>query len=254
MTRSNRSSSSKTRATPKTAPHRSPILLLSIGAIAVGIVAVLVLAVAGGLPGSGSSTAVATPVVDTPSALADGRSLGSQDAPVTIDVWADYQCPVCARFTRDIEPLLVARYVEPGLVRLTFRDYTFLGPESFDAAVAARVAEAQGGNFWAYHDLLFANQGAENGGSFSRTRLADMAVAAGLDRSAFLAALDDPAYLASVQAETAQGTALGVNSTPTMSIDGRLAAGLPDWSKLEAYIDGLLAASSGTPASGSSTP
>jgi len=231
-------------------------LVLSIAAVAIGLLGVVVLAVAGGLPGGGSSTgAVATPVVDTPAALADGRSLGAADAPISIDIWADYQCPVCARFTRDIEPLLVARYVEPGLARVTFRDFTFLGPESFDAAVAARVAEALGGAFWAYHDRLFANQGAENSGTFSGARLADIAVAVGLDRTAFLAAMDDPAYLKAVQQETAQGQALGVDSTPTLSIDGRLAAGLPDWTRLEAYLDGLLVPASGGPGgSGSSAP
>ncbi len=252
MTRSTHPSGVRSRQAPKPVPRRTPVLLLSVAAVAIGLIVVVVLAVAGGLPGATSSSALATPIADTPAALADGRSLGVADAPITIDLWADFQCPVCARFARDIEPLLVSRYVQPGLVRLTFRDFAFIGPESFDAAVAARVAGALGGKFWAYHDLLFANQGAENSGSFSRARLADMAVAVGLDRTAFLAALDDPSYLAAVRQEAAQGQALGVNSTPTMSINGKLAAGLPDWTALESYLDSLLAVSSGVPLSSAS--
>jgi len=255
MTRSSRPSGTTKRPVAPEPSRRSPMVIITVAAAALGLLAVAVLAVAGGLPGGSSPSALATPIVQSPTALEDGRSLGAADAPITIDVWADFQCPVCARFSRDIEPAIVSRYVEPGLVRLTYRDFSFIGPESFDAAVAARVAVAQGASFWAYHDLLFANQGAENQGAFSRDRLGDMAVAVGLDRQPFLAALDDPAMLAAVHEETAVGQSLGVDSTPTMSIDGQLAAGLPDWTRLSAYLDGLVAVASSAPTGpGTSAP
>jgi protein-disulfide isomerase len=238
----------KVQRTAAPPPKRSPVLLASIAAIAAGALLIGVLAVTGGLVGGGSNTAIATPAIGTPVELADGRSLGSADAPVEVEIWADYQCPVCARFTRDIEPFIVSRYVEPGKVRMTFRDFTFIGPESFDAAVAARVAQDQKDAFWPFHDLLFANQGAENKGAFNRTRLADMAVAVGLDRAAFLKAMDDPAFLAEVNAETTVGRGLGIDSTPTMVIDGQVYAGLPDLGKLETLLDGLVAAASAAPA------
>ncbi len=236
-----RRSSSTTQ--PPSSTKRSPVLLVTVAALAIGLLFIAVLAIAGGLPGSGSSSAIATPVIGTPPGLAHGRTLGSADAPIDIEVWADFQCPVCARFTRDIEPFLVGQYVETGKARLTFRDFTFIGPESFDAAVAARIA-GDSESFWPYHDLLFANQGAENAGAFSRSRLADMAVAVGLDRQAFLTAMDDPAYLAAVKDETAQGQALGVTATPSMSINGKMTSGLPDLAALGAYLDGLITASS----------
>ncbi len=247
MTRSTRPSGTNKRAAAVPAPRRSPVLLLTAGAIAVGLVLVAVLATAANLPGGGTA-AIATPVSRTLGALVDGRTVGAADAPVTIDVWADFQCPVCGRFAEDIEPLLVARYVEPGLVRMTFHDFGFIGPESFDAAVAARVAGALADAFWAYHDLLFANQDGENQGAFSRARLTNMAVAVGLDRRSFLTAMDDPSYLDAVRQETASGLSLGIHSTPTMVINGQQAAGLPDWGRLAAYLDGLLADAGGAPA------
>ncbi len=234
---------SEARNQPPPPTKRSPVLIVTVAALAIGLLVVAVLFIAGGLPGSGSTGAIATPVIGTPPGLADGRSLGSADAPIDIEVWADFQCPVCARFTEDIEPFLVGQYVQPGKARLTFHDFTFIGPESFDAAIAARVAGASE-SFWPYHDLLFANQGAENSGAFSRNRLADMAVAVGLDRAAFLAAMDDPTYLAAVKDETAAGAALGVTATPTMSINGQMTSGMPDLAALGTYLDGLVAASS----------
>ena len=118
---------------------------------------------------------------------------------------------------------------------------------SIDAAAAARVSEAIGPGFWAFHDLLYSNQGRENGGAFSRAHLADMAVSLGMDRSAFLAAMADPAYAKAVATETALGTQLGVNSTPSLVIDNKLYAGLPSWTKLSALIDQVAADRRGNP-------
>jgi protein-disulfide isomerase len=242
------------RTPPPPPPKRSPVLLASVAAIGIGLVLIVVLFVAGGLPGSGPSTAIATPAFATPTELADGRSLGSAGAPITIDVWADFQCPYCARFTEQIESLLVPLYVKDGQARLTFHDLAFIGTESQDAAVAARVAGAQTDQFWAYHDLLFANQHGENKGAFARSRLADMAVTLGLDRAAFLTAMDDPTFLAAVKAETAEGNGLGVRSTPTIFINGQVFDDLLDWAKLAAHLDGLIAAASAVPAPGSVAP
>ncbi|HEY6508600.1 MAG TPA: thioredoxin domain-containing protein [Vicinamibacterales bacterium] len=256
--RTNRPPTAKTKGKPvrvaSAPPKRSPVLMATIGAVAAGLILVVILVVMNGLPG-GTPTTLAAPEFESPAALADGRSLGDTDAPIAIDVWADYQCPWCGVFTEQIESLIVPLYVQPGHARLTFRDLAFLGPESIDAAVAARVAGDQGGNFWPYHDMLFANQHGENQGAFTRERLADIAVAVGLDRQAFLAAMDDPKYLAAVQQETGEGNALGIRSTPTMIINGQPFDALLDWAKVAAYLDSLVAAASGAPdGTGSPTP
>ena len=111
-----------------------------------------------------------------------------------------------------LEPLLRSTYVADGRVRLVYRDLAFLGPESTDAAAAARIAEELGVGFWSFHDLLYANQGAENRGGYSRDRLADIAMAAGLDRATFAAALADGSHADAVREEISQGAAL--TSTP----------------------------------------
>jgi protein-disulfide isomerase len=248
---SRQSSRNRGKATPVAAPppRRSPVLLATIGAIVAGAILVVILVLANGSPGGNSSTALAAPAFQTPTALADGRSLGAADAPIAIDVWADFQCPYCGVFSEQIESLIVPLYVQPGHARLTFHDLAFIGQESTDAAVAARVAGDLGNKFWAYHDMLYANQHGENKGAFSRERLADIAVAVGLDRQAFLTAMNDPKYLAAVKQETSEGNALGVTGTPTMFIDGQQFANLLDWSKVAAALDSLVPATSGAPAS-----
>lgn len=222
---------------------RSPIVVLSAGAGAVGILIVAVLLLVNG-SGPASTGAVRTPAVPPPTELVDGRALGAPGAPVTVDVWADFQCPACEQFTTDIEPLLRASYVKAGSVRIVFHDFAFLGDESFAAAAAARVSEAIGPGFWQMHDLLYANQGAENSGAFRRDRLADLAVSLGMERAAFLKALDDPSTTAAVRTETAAGVQLGINSTPSLVIDGKLYGGVPTWEQLSPVIDALLAGAS----------
>ncbi|HEX6128957.1 MAG TPA: thioredoxin domain-containing protein [Candidatus Limnocylindria bacterium] len=186
---------------------------------------------------------VASPSAFTPTDLADGYALGREDAPVTVEIWADYQCPYCALFSQQVEPQLIAQYVETGQVRLVFRDLAFLGDESRWAAVAARLAAEQDA-FWPYHDYLFANQLGENVGSFSVERLQQIATMVGLDRSAFDAGLQLDAAreaFADIRADfEADAARLGIRSTPTVVVDGtRLEAN--DLATIRAAIDAALA-------------
>ena len=191
------------------------MVLVSLGALAVAALAVAAITFITGAARP-TAAAIASPHVQLPEDLADGRSLGRADAPLTIDLWADFQCPVCLRFTNRVEPLVRASYIQAGAVRLVFHDLAFVGEESFEAAAAARISDAIGPGFWPMHDLLYANQGAENSGAYSRERLAAMAERLGMDRAAFLVAMDDPQYRDAVEQETAAGAVKGVSSTPTL--------------------------------------
>lgn len=242
------------RATPQRPAWRSPLILATVGAVIAGVVLVGALVLANRPAGSGTEVRPAE-VRPAPAALVDGRSVGSANAPITIELWSDFQCPVCEQFATLLEPSLRSTYIADGRVRLVYRDFAFIGQESIDAAAAARVAQAQGVSFWTFHDLLYANQGVENPGparakgGFSRDRLADIAVATGLDRAAFTAALADKSYTDAVTQETSQGRALGVSSTPTLVINGTVYEGLPVYSKLTAVLDSLAPSGSAAPAS-----
>jgi protein-disulfide isomerase len=236
-------------AVPSSRTRRGPsALVISVAAIIIGFVVIAALiGISGGL-GGGTAMAAVEPAQITapPQDLRVGRSLGDPDAPVKIDVFEDFQCPACGAYTKNVEPLLLSPDgpVADGTVFVTIKDFPFLGQESLDAAVAARVAQALDGKFWDYHGILFHNQIGENRGAFTTDRLADMAVMVGLDRQAFLDALDDPEYLPAIEAEHSEGVERGVNSTPTLVINGEVMRGVPTWADLSAQIEAAAASAS----------
>jgi protein-disulfide isomerase len=170
----------------------------------------------------------------------DGRIAGEPDAAVSVVEWGDYQCPACLAFNREAKPVLVEEYVNTGKITFEFRDFAFLGPESFKAAEAAWCAADQD-RFWDYHDTLYANQGSENSGVFSDDRLKEMAAILELDENQFNECFDSRVHEEDVVVSYEDGSALGVNSTPTLVIDGELVryAGIDD---LRARIDEALGA------------
>lgn len=230
------------------------------GAIAIGgLAATGSLAIGPGASPTPAPTATPAPT-PTPAALPlDGQALGRADAAVTVELWSDYQCPYCKLIADAVLPALVRQYVAPGTVRVVLRDYSILGQESIDAAVAARCAGRQDpAGYWRYHDFLFAFQQGENQGRFVRANLVELATYAGFAEAAFTACLDDAAVSAAVAAETAEGAKLGVDSTPTLRVIGpggtETLRGFGTWPELAATIERVLRpAPSATPA-GSASP
>lgn len=146
-------------------------------------------------------------------------TIGNPDAPVLVEVFEDFQCPSCLRFTEDFEPLILQNYVYNGVARFTFRYYPFIGAESFTAANGAMCANEQG-KFWEFHDILFANQLGENIGAFSGRRLEAMANKIGLDVDAWNDCADSERYETFLSEEIADGRARGVQGTPTVFVNG----------------------------------
>jgi protein-disulfide isomerase len=224
------------------AARRYPILPITLGVLALAVVGVLVYALFLAPPAGDPGADVRSPSQPAPYELADGNALGSAEAPLTIEIWSDYQCPACAQLARTYEPMIISEYVEDGRARLVMRDFAFLGPESVDAAIAARCAERQG-RFWQMHDYLFANHDGEGGGAFSQVRLEAMAQSAGLDLEQYRACRAEPVVRSELAAEIERGRQLGVNSTPTLIVGDQMVAGVPrQWEQLAALIDQQLEA------------
>lgn len=180
-------------------------------------------------------------VVDYPTGLTpDGYPYkGNPQAAVVIEEYSDFQCPVCARYTREVAPRLDEKYVKTGQVYYIFRYFPFLGPESFRAAEAAACAAEQG-KFWEYEYVLFANQRGENMGWFSDDRLIGFAPRAGLDPAALGDCLRSGKYRDFIRQAAEAGRGRGVRATPTLFINGEKIEGLYDAVFYETYIDTLL--------------
>ncbi|HSW42056.1 MAG TPA: thioredoxin domain-containing protein [Patescibacteria group bacterium] len=190
-----------------------------------------------------------------------GNTFGRPDAPVTIEVWSDYQCSFCR-----LEDLLyggaIAReYVTPGIARVVHRDFAFLGQESTDAAVAARCAGAQDpAAQLRFHDAIYTFQQGQNEGRFARENLVQLAEIVGVPSAAdFAACLDDPAVAQAVADETTAGRNLGIDSTPTLRLHGpggeRVVRGFSQtWPSLRDAIEAVRGAGSSPAPAASPAP
>jgi protein-disulfide isomerase len=142
----------------------------------------------------------------------DDPARGDANAPVTVVVFTDFQCPSCAMMHPVIDETLKAY---GNRVRLVIRDYPLgIHAQARKAAEAANAASAQG-KFFEYVAILFKNQSALDVASLKK-----YASDLGLDRTRFDAALDSGQYAAEVSSDVADGEAYGVDATPTIFING----------------------------------
>ncbi len=157
-------------------------------------------------------------------------ALGSTSAPVTIVEFSDFQCPFCQRVAPTLKKV---RETYGDKVRIVWKDYplTQIHPQAFKAGEAAHCAGEQG-KFWEYHDRLFANQQALELGDLKKYA-ADL----GMDAPKFNACIDTSKYGERVRTGVEQGNRLGVNSTPTVYVNGRLLSGAQPYEAFVAVID-----------------
>jgi len=148
--------------------------------------------------------------------LADAKqwySQGSEDAPVTIVEFTDYQCPYCRRFDQSTFADLKKNYIETGKVRFVARDLPLeFHANAQRAAEAARCAGDQG-KFWEMRQMLF---GA--GGELSREAMTKDAQSLGLDETAFASCVDSEKHKAEIQADQAESTRLHITGTPAFVV------------------------------------
>ncbi|MBI3050720.1 MAG: thioredoxin domain-containing protein [Acidobacteria bacterium] len=160
----------------------------------------------------------------------DDPVLGGAKAPVTVIEFSDFQCPFCQRVMPTLKRL---REAYGDRVRIVWKDFplTSIHPQAFKAAEAGQCAREQG-KFWEYHDRLFANQQA-----LEPEFLKKYAAEVGLDAAKFNACLDAAKYAERVQEQMGIGNALGVSSTPSVFINGRLLNGAHPYETFAAVID-----------------
>lgn len=172
---------------------------------------------------------------------ADGPyALGEADAPVVMLMYSEFQCPFCRSFATETMPELMP-YIEDGTLRVQWRDFPYLGPESSLAALAGRTAAEQD-MFWEFHDALFALNLSPNTGAISEESVADLAEDAGLDRASFEASLNTIEQQEAMRDDQDEGVALGVVGTPSFLINGIPIRGAqPTEIFLEAVMDAAAA-------------
>jgi len=225
-----------------------PISIVIAGAIIGGALII-------GLRSSGTSPVAATdPGSQQPTQTADITKvkiagepfIGKQDAPVTIAYWFDYQCPFCQRNEEQTMPQIVKDYVNTGKVKVVFKDFQFLGPDSQTLGKYSHaVWETASDKFYQWHKAVYDNQGTENTGWATPEKIRSITQgvlgAADTDKVIALVKSKGDAYQKIMDADKAEGGAMGINGTPGTIIGKQLVEGAQPYSVFKQVIDLTLA-------------
>lgn len=169
-------------------------------------------------------------------------SQGPAGAPVTIVEYADLQCPMCARLHEFFENELLPKY--SGKVRIVFKDFPLVAIHDWTdtASLLSQCAyETSPQEFVAYRSLIFQNQSALTA-SNARDMLLNLAAKAGIDSLKLAACLDRQASRPRVEQDLEEGKKLGVASTPTCYVNGKLVVGFSSPDEYYKAVDEALGA------------
>lgn len=202
---------------------------------------------------SGSNTATNTQgtpqtgTVDVKNIKTDGDPyIGNPNAPQTMVLFYDYQCPFCKQFELGVSPKLVDAYVKTGKLRIVFKDFQFLGKDSLDAAVFGRALwEAQPDKFYPWYVAMFTAQDQEGDQGFGN--LATVEKLAGTIQGIDVAKVDALVkskradYEKLIAADRTEGASLGINGTPSIVVGTHLFTGLSSdqfYTSIAGVLDG----------------
>jgi protein-disulfide isomerase len=195
---------------------------------AAGVVAVAAIA-AGVYFGTRPSSSGLTPGAVSPSAEAaallavqpNDHLLGKPEAPITLIEYASLTCPHCAHFDTEVLPKLKEKWIDTGKVKLIYRDF----PLDDAALKAAQLAECSGNDrYYALVDLIFASQPKWAATSDPATAIDDLTKllrVAGMSDTFIKECIANDKVANTVLERQRGGQKLGVDSTPTLYINGQ---------------------------------
>jgi protein-disulfide isomerase len=154
---------------------------------------------------------------------------GPANAPIELIEFADFECPFCLAAAPTVKRVLETY---GDRIRFVYRNFPLQNhPNARPAAEAAQCAHEQG-QFWAYHDRLFADPG-----KLSDTDLKQTAADLGLDAGRFNKCVDDHKYASVIDTDAREGGEAGVSGTPAFFINGRLLSGAQPYEAFKRVID-----------------
>jgi protein-disulfide isomerase len=158
---------------------------------------------------------------------------GPKNAPITLVVFSDFQCPFCGR----IEPTLAKLESEyPGKIRVAWKNFPLSFHQNAKPAAKAAMAAGEQGKFWEMHDKLFANQQ-----QLDRASLEKYGQELGLNMAKYKDALDSNKFDAQIDADTKEGSAVDVSGTPATFVNGRKIGGAYPYEIFKKIVDQELA-------------
>jgi protein-disulfide isomerase len=162
---------------------------------------------------------------DTASLIRDSSHMtGKKDAKVSVVEFGDYQCPACAAAAPTLSRLR-AEYKDNADVNFVFRHFPL--PQHDKAIVSAEAAEAAAkqNKFWEMTDKLYETQDTWIGPSDHQAVFSSIAQGLGLDMARFQQDLENHTFTDIINSDKSDGESLGVNSTPSIFINGEKMSG-----------------------------
>jgi protein-disulfide isomerase len=197
---------------------------------AVTLVAVVVLVLFAGAVGFGVYRARADAGAVPAGATAAGVTVGNPDAPATIDLYLDFQCPVCAQYEQQAGAT-IEELVASGQAKVVYHPVAYLNrfssPRDSSRSSAAAGCAADAGVLPRFAQLLFANQPPEGGDGLPDDQLIALGTQAGAG-SGFATCVQDGRYADWSRSVTDAASQVGVNGTPTVLVNGKVIANSAD--------------------------
>lgn len=166
--------------------------------------------------------------------------LGNVHAPVKVVEFADFKCPACKYFHDNVFPQMQRTYIDTGEVRFYFMNFPFIGPDSTTAALAGMaIFHQNASSFWDYYSAMYDNQGDERTEWATPTFILRLAThyVSGINYTLLGQEIAQQKYASEVKAQYSRGETLGVNSTPTLFINGHEFLDFSSWPALQAAIE-----------------
>jgi len=145
--------------------------------------------------------------------------LGDPYAPITLIEFGDYQCHFCNVHFHNTEHSLLQNFIKTGKVKMIFKDFTIIGPDSVIAAHGTHCANDQG-KFWEYYDILYNNWSGENTGWASFDNLLRFAQEIELDVDQWSDCMIDERYSQIISNNSKDARDLGITGTPAFFVIG----------------------------------
>lgn len=174
----------------------------------------------------------------------DTRAVGDDDAPVTLIMYLDYQCPYCATWNDETLPELMD-FVDDGDLRLEMRDLAVFGEASGTAARAAFAAGEQDA-YLEFHNALFEDGKHRSESKLSQDALISLAEDLGLDGQQFNQDMNALTAHEDLETDSAEAQSIGVTSTPAFIIGGTPILGAQPTKEFVGAIDDALAEADAT--------
>lgn len=168
-----------------------------------------------------------------------GYLLGDNPAAVEVVEYADYQCPACADFDVTQFPDIRDRLIQGGRVRWRYRDFPLEMHQNARFAAHATACADDQGKYWAFHKVVYETQQDWEFEKDPMGRFQHFADSVGADGKAWGECMRSAKHAGRIQASFDEGLKLGVNSTPTFLIGGRLFPGKIPYDRFKAIIDSI---------------